>query len=288
MRPPLVIGIGEIVWDHVRGRFYLGGAPYNFAHFAKESGAAAYVVSAVGNDRLGRRAVRNIASDGVETCLIQQKALPTGTVEVDSSVPTDPKYDIVEPVAWDGMELTEPALDIIRKASCVCWGSLAQRSALSRRTILSLVDAAPADCLRVFDINIRQHYYSRRLLAGSLRRADVLKLNENELPLLQALFAWEGDPIEALFARYRRLSLVVYTCGSSHSSIYDRNGLVSRIRTPKVKVRDTVGAGDSFTAVLVTSLLKGCTVPAAHAKAVEVAALVCRSHGAIVSLPETF
>ncbi|MBQ9184867.1 MAG: carbohydrate kinase [Bacteroidales bacterium] len=284
MDKKIILGIGEIVWDHIGSRYCLGGAPYNFAHFAKELGGDAYVVSAVGRDELGRKAVRMIKKDNVYTDLIQKSLLPTGVVEVDSSVKNDPKYNIVENVAWDAIALDPKALEIAGKADVVCWGALAQRSSLSKNSILALVDAAPKKALKVFDINIRQHYYSSRIISCSLQRANILKLNQAELPLIASVLKLEGDPVEALFKRYRGLQLIVYTCGEVCSRIYDRLGMVSEIRTPKVKVKDTVGAGDSFTATLVSGILNGMSVPEAHAKAVMVSAEVCKSRGAIVSL----
>jgi fructokinase len=172
-------------------------------------------------------------------------------------------------------------------ADVVCWGSLAQRSDRSRQSILRMLENTPKECLKVFDINIRQHYYDREVVELSLRHADILKLNEEELPLIASLLDIEGSAeqqIATLLSRYA-LRYIVHTHGASFSEIYGSQGEYSHIPTPKVQVADTVGAGDSFTAVLVTSLLQGIALHEAHALAVKVSAWVCTQHGAINPLP---
>ena len=280
-----IIGIGEIVWDMLPQGKQLGGAPLNFAHFAAQLGAEAYAVSAVGKDRLGDEALAAAAKTSVDLSYIQRRDLPTSRVLITLDAAGIPQYEIVENVAWDDLSCSEEALSLMSDASVVCWGSLAQRSPLSRESILRLIDAAPESCLRVFDINIRQHYYSREIIEGSLKRTDILKLNEDELPLVAQLLGLE-KPIENLFSRFG-LRYLVHTCGASHSEVYGPKGLLSRLETPKVEVVDTVGAGDSFTAAFVTSLLNGESVQEAHETAVRVSAFVCTCHGAIAPLPQS-
>lgn len=282
-----IIAIGEIVWDCLPAGKQLGGAPLNFAFFAKELGAQAYAVSAVGNDELGDETLHVASATGVNLDFVQRNDLPTSRVLVTLDENGIPQYEIVEGVAWDAVECPDSALELVRDASVICWGSLAQRSEKSRQSVLSMLSAAPASCLKVFDINIRQHYYSLEVIKNSLEYADILKLNEDELPLVAEMLGMTGSEeavISEIIERYS-LKYVVYTHGADFSRVYGAEGLLSHQDTPKVKVADTVGAGDSFTAVLVTSLLQGRNIATAHALAVEVAAFVCTEHGAINSLP---
>ena len=283
-----IIAIGEIVWDCLPAGKQLGGAPLNFAFFAKELGAQAYAVSAVGNDELGDETLQVASATGVNLDFVQRNDLPTSRVLVTLDENGIPQYEIVEGVAWDAVECPDSALELVRDASVICWGSLAQRTEKSRQSVLSMLSAAPASCLKVFDINIRQHYYSLEVIKNSLEYADILKLNEDELPLVAEMLGMTGSEeavISEIIERYS-LKYVVYTHGADFSRVYGAEGLLSHQDTPKVKVADTVGAGDSFTAVLVTSLLQGRDIATAHALAVEVAAFVCTQHGAINSLPE--
>lgn len=282
-----IIAIGEIVWDCLPAGNQLGGAPLNFAFFAKELGAQAYAVSAVGNDELGDETLHVASATGVNLDFVQRNDLPTSRVLVTLDENGIPQYEIVEGVAWDAVECPDSALELVRDASVICWGSLAQRTEKSRQSVLSMLSAAPASCLKVFDINIRQHYYSLEVIKNSLEYADILKLNEDELPLVAEMLGMTGSEeavISEIIERYS-LKYVVYTHGADFSRVYGAEGLLSHQDTPKVKVADTVGAGDSFTAVLVTSLLQGRNIATAHALAVEVAAFVCTQHGAINSLP---
>lgn len=282
-----VIAIGEIVWDCLPAGKQLGGAPLNFAFFAKELGAQAYAVSAVGVDELGDETLQVASATGVNLDFVQRNDLPTSRVLVTLDDKGIPQYEIVEGVAWDAIECPDSILDLVRDASVICWGSLAQRTEKSRQSVLSMLAAAPASCLKVFDINIRQHYYSQEVIKASLKYADILKLNEDELPLVAEMLGMTGNEDEIISEIIEKYSLkyVVYTHGADFSRVYGAEGLLSHQDTPKVTVADTVGAGDSFTAVLVTSLLQGKDVAAAHALAVEVAAFVCTQHGAINSLP---
>ena len=282
-----IIAIGEIVWDCLPAGNQLGGAPLNFAFFAKELGAQAYAVSAVGNDELGDETLHVASATGVNLDFVQRNDLPTSRVLVTLDENGIPQYEIVEGVAWDAVECPDSALELVRDASVICWGSLAQRTEKSRQSVLSMLSAVPASCLKVFDINIRQHYYSLEVIKNSLEYADILKLNEDELPLVAEMLGMTGSEeavISEIIERYS-LKYVVYTHGADFSRVYGAEGLLSHQDTPKVKVADTVGAGDSFTAVLVTSLLQGRNIATAHALAVEVAAFVCTQHGAINSLP---
>lgn len=277
------MGIGELVWDMLPGGRQLGGAPVNFAYWCGRLGAEGYPVSAVGGDDLGREAFDRLAGTGLDLGYVQRNALPTGRVNVTLSGNGIPEYDIVEGVAWDALEADARTLELAAQADAVCWGSLAQRSEASRRAIAAILGATRPECLKVFDINIRQHWYSREIVTDSLRQADVLKLNEDELPLVASLLGIGKSGAETIAELIRAFSLryVIYTAGADHSEIHSAEGPLSRIPTPQVEVADTVGAGDSFTAAFITSLLQGDPVAACHRKAVETAAEVCTVHGAI-------
>lgn len=277
------MGIGEFVWDMLPGGRQLGGAPVNFAYWCGRLGAEGYPVSAVGGDDLGREAFDRLAGTGLDLGYVQRNALPTGRVNVTLSGNGIPGYDIVEGVAWDALEADARTLELAAQADAVCWGSLAQRSEASRRAIAAILGATRPECLKVFDINIRQHWYSREIVTDSFRQADVLKLNEDELPLVASLLGIGKSDAETIAELIRAFSLryVIYTAGADHSEIHSAEGLLSRIPTPQVEVADTVGAGDSFTAAFITSLLQGDPVAACHCKAVETAAEVCTVHGAI-------
>ena len=288
MKQPKIIGIGEIVWDMLPQGKQLGGAPLNFAFFAKELGAEAYAISAIGKDALGDETLEKAKATGVDISLVQRNSLPTSRVLVTLDGNGIPQYEIVEGVAWDAIECGDQEKALVSDADVICWGSLAQRSEGSRKSVLAMIDTTKEECIKVFDINIRQHFYNREIIEASLERADILKLNEDELPLVAELFGLNGsttEVIESLIARYS-LRYVVLTCGEAFSEVYDATGVVSHIATPKVEVADTVGAGDSFTATFVTLLLQQRPVTEAHAKAVEVSAFVCTQHGAIAPLPK--
>lgn len=283
-----VIGIGEVVWDVFPSGKRLGGAPVNFSFFAKEFGADAYPVSAVGSDELGDETMEALAVTGLNLDFIERNALPTSRVLVTTDAQGVPQYEIVEGVAWDAMSYGARTSALVKDADVICWGSLAQRSPQSRKSIMEMVAAAPASCLKVFDINLRQHYFSEEIVAGSLKHADILKLNEDELPVVSSMFSFEGNPQERIAELIRRFSLrgVIYTQGAACSEVYGAGGLLSHLPTPRVDVVDTVGAGDSFTATYIMARQNGESVAAAHKLAVEVSAFVCTRSGAINALPD--
>ena len=277
---PIVIGIGEFLWDMLPSGKKAGGAPVNFAYHASQHGTEAWAVSAVGNDPLGRELCR-VASDHGINMLVPIVDHPTGTVKVEL-MDGQPNFIISEDVAWDYIPLTPESLEKARHAAAVSFGTLAQRSPVSRATTRALVEAAPESALKVYDINLRQHYYSKDIIESSLEIANVLKINDDELERLKPMFCLEGfDQDRActfLLQRYG-LRMLVLTAGDRFSSVFTDDG-VSTIPTPKVKVVDAVGAGDSFSGALVGSLLNGLDVAEAHRVAVETAAYVCTQAGA--------
>ena len=285
-----ILGIGELVWDVFPEGKQLGGAPVNFAFFAKELSAEAYPVAALGTDGLGDEAIQMLKPSGLSLDFIQRNSLDTSRVMVTTDENGVPQYEIVDNVAWDAIECNPEVLALASEADVICWGSLAQRSEKSRESILAILDAAPETCLMVFDINIRQKFYTAEVIEESLKRADILKLNEDELPVVCELFGINGTQAEQISQIIERYDLknVIFTQGAVCSEVYDDSGLVSRMATPEVEVADTVGAGDSFTATYVTSILLGKTLLQAHELAVKVAAFVCTQNGAINPLPSEY
>jgi fructokinase len=285
-----MVGIGEALWDLLPSGPQLGGAPANFAYHAHALGGEAQVVSRVGSDQLGRDIVVRIEAMGLSSAGLQtDETAPTGTVTVALDGNGVPSYTIHENTAWDRIAATPGSLALARTADAVCFGSLAQRSPVSRESIQCLVSAAPAAAWRVFDINLRQHYYDRDVIERSLQLANVLKLNDDELPVLAGMFGIPGGPeaqIESLAAGFN-LNVVALTRGGRGSLLY-RDGNWSDCAPAPVKVVDTVGAGDSFTAALVLGLLHGDSLDTMHAFASEVAAYVCTCAGATPTLPERF
>ena len=288
MGKPKIVGIGELLWDVLPAGRRLGGAPVNFAFYAQEQGAEACIVSAVGQDASGDELLGGIAALGLGVRAVQRNAHPTSTVEVTLDAAGVPAYRIREQVAWDYIERTAEADAAVAGAAVVCWGSLAQRNAVSRRTILALVDAAPVGCLRLFDINLRLNYYDERIVRDSLERADILKLNEDELPVEARFFGLEGAAERVVAQLVERFSLryVVFTEGGRGSRVTAADGRTSYLATPRVEVADTVGAGDAFTATFAASLMQGLPMEECHRRAVAVAAFVCTRHGAIAPLSE--
>ena len=290
MNKPLVIGMGEALWDVLPEGRKIGGAPANFAFHAGQAGMDARVVSAVGRDALGDETLLTLQQKGLNTDAVARVDFPTGVVQVTLSEGGIPQYDICEGVAWDNIPFT-PALDeLARNAQAVCWGSLAQRSEVSRNCIYRFLDAMPSEQgrLKVFDINLRQHFYSIDVIEASCQRANVLKINEEELVIVSELLRLGTPQVEQqcrlLMERFS-LDMLVLTCGSNGSYIFTPVETSFRV-TPLVQVADTVGAGDSFTATLVADLLKGAPVGVAHEHAVQLAAYVCTQQGAMAEWPE--
>ena len=278
-----IVAFGEIVWDMLPAGRQIGGAPLNFAFFSNTLDTRSYVISAIGKDKLGDDTLEVLKPAGVDLTYVQRNEYPTSRVLIEVDEQGCPEYEIVEGVAWDVIELSQEMLELVKDASVFCWGTLSQRSAVSQETLIQLLDKLPDTCLKVFDINIRQDYYSKEIVEKSLEYSDILKLNEEELPLVAGMLGVGGDEetvIKTMIERYA-LAYLIYTHGADFSEVYAADGEKSHIATPKVEVKDTVGAGDSFTASFVSSMLKGETLKQSHARAVEVSAQVCTKNGAI-------
>lgn len=294
-----VVGIGEALFDCLPEGRKLGGAPANFAYHVGQFGLNGYAISAIGDDELGEEIIETFEKVGLRYILPRVEQ-PTGTVKVTLDSKGVPQYDICLGVAWDNIPQTGEMLEVARNAEAICFGSLAQRCDTSRKTIHAFLDAAPKSALRVFDINLRQRWYTAEVINESLNRANILKINDEELDVVAAmllgvvsddpkkLIAEDPDMTRVvcrdLIAKYN-LKMLILTCGAIGSYVFtDKEE--SYVSTPKVQVADTVGAGDSFTATFVAQILMGKTIREAHEKAVAVSAFVCTQNGAMPVLPE--
>lgn len=287
----VIVGIGEALWDMLPEGKKIGGAPANFAYHVSQFGLKSCVVSAVGDDILGKLILDNFKEKKLETA-IATVAYPTGVVQVEIDQVGVPQYVIKENVAWDNIPFTPELEELAHNTCAVCFGSLAQRNVVSRNTINRFIDAMPQDedTLIVFDVNLRQGFFNKEILDDSMKRCNVLKINDEELITISRMFGCPGTDLQSkcwvLLDRYD-LKMLILTCGVNGSYIFT-SGNMTFLATPKVEVADTVGAGDSFTAAFTSSILKGLSVAEAHRKAVEVSAFVCTQNGAMPILPAEY
>jgi fructokinase len=291
-----VIGVGEVLWDLLLTGPQLGGAPANFAYHARSLGAEAHVITRVGSDDHGREIIRRFREMGLPHSTVQvDETAPTGTATVELSGNGLAHFTIQNNVAWDYLAAAPEAVAVAREADAICFGSLAQRCESSRNAIQQLVAAAPATALRVFDINLRQQFYSRDLIEKSLQLANVLKLNDDELPTLAGMFSLNGSTENQIkqLAQMFDLQLVALTRGPNGSLLQQKRKGENEPRwsdcpSRPVQVVDTVGAGDSFTATLVLGLLRKMDLDEINTLANDVARYVCSQAGATPSLPVEF
>ena len=283
----VIVGLGEALWDCLPDGSKLGGAPANFAYHASQFGNDAYAISAIGNDALGDQTLKEFDEKHLKY-VMPRVDYPTGTVQVELDEEGVPTYDIKQNVAWDNIPFTPEIENIAKHCGCVCFGSLAQRNKISRDTIHRFIDTTPMACLKIFDINLRQNFYSKEIIQDSLKACDILKINDEELVTIGRLFGYPGLDIEnkcyLILGKYN-LKMLVLTCGTNGSYVFTP-GTMSFQPTPKVEVADTVGAGDSFTGTFCASILDGMSVAEAHKRAVHVSAYVCTQNGAMPVLPE--
>jgi fructokinase len=285
----LIVGMGEALWDVLPEGKKIGGAPANFAYHVSQFGLNSRVVSAVGDDKLGEEILENFKAKNLNMC-ISQVPYPTGTVLVELDEEGVPQYEIKENVAWDNIPYTDELKEIARHTKAVCFGSLAQRSIVSRTTINDFINDIPEenDALKVFDINLRQSFYTKDIIRNSIKQCNILKINDEELVAVSRLFGYPGidlqDKCWLILGKYN-LKMLILTCGINGSYVFTP-GNFSFQETPVVEVADTVGAGDSFTAAFIASILNGKSVAEAHERAVNVSAYVCTQNGAMPQLPE--
>ena len=287
MENRIIVGLGEALWDCLPEGRKIGGAPANFAYHASQFGYEAHAVSAVGNDALGDETIEALKANGLKLCM-PRVDFPTGQVLVSLDEDGVASYDIKEGSAWDNIPCTPEMEQLAGRCSAVCFGSLAQRNEVSRNAIYRFLNATPKGCMRIFDINLRQNFYSKEVIQESLRQCNVMKINDEELVIIGRMFGYPGLDIEnkcwLILGKYN-LDMLVLTCGVNGSYVFSK-GAMSFLETPKVEVADTVGAGDSFTGAFVASILSGKTIPEAHRIGVNVSAYVCTQNGAMPAIPE--
>lgn len=284
----LVVGLGEVLWDMLPEGRKIGGAPVNFAYHAGQFGIDTMAVSAIGNDKLGEDTIAEMNGKHLNH-IFPSVPYPTGSVQVKLDEKGVPAYDIKENVAWDNIPFTNEIESVARNCQAVCFGSLAQRNAVSRNTIRKFIESTPSGCIRIFDINLRQNFYTSNVIRDSLEHCNILKINDEEIMLVSRMFNYDSSNIENVCRTIMEdfsLEMVILTCGTKGSYIFTKGG-VSFMPTPKVNVADTVGAGDSFTGSFCAAILRGLPVAEAHKKAVEVSAYVCTQNGAMPEIPES-
>ncbi|MCX6366607.1 MAG: carbohydrate kinase [Armatimonadetes bacterium] len=288
MSRPVIVGIGEVLWDLLPDGKFLGGAPGNFAFHASQLGAEGIVASAVGRDALGDEIIERLDSLGLSTEYVQRNDAPTGTVTATLDAEGKATYIIHENTAWDQIHIGEDDAwgALALRADAVCFGSLAQRTSESRSSIqrFAFLASVRPRCLRIFDINLRQSYYSQEVVDTSLLLADAFKLNDEELPVVAELLELAGNEAElvaALWEKYPSLRVVALTRGASGSTLFTRFRRSDHPGYPLAEgvTPDTVGAGDSFTAALAVGLLHFDDLDTLHDKASRLAAFVCSQPG---------
>ena len=283
-----IVGLGEVLFDVFGRKKRLGGATANFAYHASRFGHEGLVVSAIGYDRNGNEIISELEAHSLPYHL-ERVPYPTGTVDADISDPNAPVYTIHTRCAWSHIPFTGELRDIASRTRAVCFGSLAQWGRESRHTIRLFLDSCPEGCLKICDINLRQKYFNRAVIRESLRRADILKLNEEELTAITGLLGYQLAGEEVLCRRLMKaygLEMVILTKGVNGSCVLWKGGH-SFQGTPKVKVRSAVGAGDAFTGAFIGSLLNGKSTEEAHQTAVRVSAYVCTQEDAMPVIPES-
>ena len=283
-----IVGLGEALWDVLPEGKKLGGAPANFAYHAGQFGLDTIAISALGEDALAEETIEALKEHNLNY-LMPRVPYPTGTVQVTLAEGGIPTYEIKEGVAWDNIPYTNEMADIAKSARAVCFGSLAQRNSVSRENIRKFLADTPADCLKICDINLRQQFYSKEVLEDSFKLCNILKINDEELVVVNRLFGYDGldmrQTCEKMVQDYG-LKMLVLTCGTNGSYVFTNDGLTSFQDTPKVEVADTVGAGDSFTGSFCACIINGKPVQEAHKTAVAVSAFVCTQNGAMPVVPE--
>ncbi|MHC4623995.1 MAG: carbohydrate kinase family protein [Planctomycetota bacterium] len=284
----ICVGLGEILWDMLPAGKQLGGAPANFAYHAQALGGQGVVVSCVGDDELGREIMTRLDELGLDrSYLAVDKTHPTGTVTVELDENGKPDYTIHENVAWDFIPSDPRLAGLAARTDAVCFGSLCQRSQVSHRAVRDFLEGARPECIRVFDINLRQSYFNKGIVQTMLELSDVLKLNDEELSVVADLLGLDGSEDE-LFAQLTEdygLRMIALTRGANGSRLYAQ-GENSEHKGFPAEVADTVGAGDSFAAAIALGLLHGRTLEETNEFANRVASFVCSRSGATPGLPD--
>ncbi len=282
------IGLGEILWDVLPDKTMLGGAPANFAYHFSSLGGHGIPVSRIGDDELGRNALATLEAHVVPTAHISIDPIhPTGTVDASIDTHGIATYTFPDDVAWDFLTIDDATMQLATQADVICFGTLAQRSKISQEAIHSFLRAAP-QALKIYDINLRQNFYSAERILASLNLADILKINDEELAVVTKMFSLptaEEDALRVLIKEHN-LKLAVLTRGGEGSLILSPDSR-SELPGQPTTVVDTIGAGDSFTAAMALAALRGFELDAINEYATRVAAHVCGQAGAMPEIPES-
>lgn len=290
IQPLTIVGLGELLWDlFPRGR-QLGGAPANFAYCSNLLGDTGEVVSRVGADELGNDIRESLATFGIMDDFLQtDEDRPTGTVRVKLDAAGQPDFDITYPAAWDFLEWNPSLRHLAESADAVCFGSLAQRSPEARKTIRKFLDSVRDDAAKIFDVNLRQSYFSAEVITESMSRATIVKLNQDEVPKVASLLEMSNEGPHSfglhILNRFQNLRLVCITRGQDGSLLVEESD-VHEHPGFRVRVRDAVGAGDAFTAGLLNQMLHGVPLPEANEFANRMGAWVASSSGAMPPVPD--
>lgn len=289
LRPPTVVGIGEILWDLLPSGRRLGGAPANFAYCSHLLGSRAIIASRIGDDNFGQEIRESLVRSGMTDTFLEIDSLhPTGTVHVELAADGQPRFVIAYPAAWDFLEATDQWRDLAQSADALCFGSLAQRSPRARATILDFLECTRPEALRVFDVNLRQTFYSADVIRSSFARASAVKLSHEELPIIARLLGFH-DTEPYSFSRQALeefgLKLVAITRGEQ-GSLLANHGAMHEHPGFRVRVRDAVGAGDAFTAGLLHEYVRGGSLEAINDLANRMGAWVASCPGAMPAAPE--
>ena len=277
-----IAGIGELLWDCFDRTRIIGGAPANFAYHCHALGARSDVISCVGNDKSGRDLLVALGRLGLsDKYVYRNDTHPTGSVDISVDDDGLPSFTIHEDVAWDYIPFHPSIQEFAAQVHAVCFGTLAQRSEISRRSIRSFVHAMPKNALCVLDVNLRGNFYDAALVRSCMRLANCVKLNDQELPVVADLLGLAGTEDQILSALIDEfdLLLLALTKGKNGSRLL---GIEedSFMEAPQVMIADTVGAGDAFTAAMVIGFLENYPIPVIHKKASYLASYVCTCQGA--------
>ncbi len=286
--PFLMVGIGEILWDFLPGGKKLGGAPANFAYHACQLGNRGVVVSQVGNDPEGRAIIDCLETNATPHIITTNNQYSTGKVSIDMDKKGIPSYTIHTNAAWDHLTFQKQHIKLSHSADVVCFGTLAQRNSISASAIQKFIVNTSPNCKKILDINLRQHYFSTNNIIHLLKLANILKLNDEELITLSGLLNIPNGLENSLLSYLKKtfnLELIILTKGSEGSKLYKNRDTNSTLTGAPLKVRDTVGAGDAFTAAIATGLCKGLPLTETHRLATRVASIVCEHPGATPKLP---
>jgi fructokinase len=298
--PHLILGLGELLWDVLPEGPRLGGAPANFTVMAGRLGNHAVLLSRIGRDDLGRKALDRLEPLPVDTSFVETDAAnETGRVTVYFQ-DGQPQYTIHEPAAWDFLELSDEWVRLAERADAICFGSLAQRNQESRQTLQTLAAQTSSKCVRVFDVNLRAPFYSGEVIQESLELATVMKMNDAEVPLVLGLLGLPGENgrepgatssdaerlgAERLLSEFPMLQMVAVTRGGNGSLLVTRDAWHEHPGLP-VEVADTIGAGDAFTAAMTHYLLRGADLATLNEAGNRWGGWVASQSGAMPALPD--